>query len=114
VREANRRIGGVKIKAIFSKTGDMRFISHLDLMRLFQCSMRRAGLPVTVSQGFSPHLKISIARALKLGTESDSEELNFNLSVATDPGVIIKSLNDNLPGGIRIKQIGESTSPINP
>ena len=97
----------MKVRAVFSKTGDMRFISHLDLMRLFQRALRRAGLPVTISQGFSPHLKISIARALKLGTESDSEELTFNLSEAMTPDIIMQSLNDNLPEGVRINQIKE-------
>jgi len=102
----------LKIKAVFSKTGDMKFISHLDLMRLFQRALRRAGLPVLISQGFSPHVKISIAKALKLGIESDSEELTINLCEPVAPGVIQQSLNDNLPAGVRIKQIKESTSPI--
>ena len=97
----------MKVKAIFSKTGDMRFISHLDLMRLFQRALRRANLPVAISQGFSPHLKISIARAMKLGIESDCEELTVNMSEAAAPGIIMQSLNDNLPVGVRINQIKE-------
>jgi len=97
----------MKIKALFSKTGDMRFISHLDLMRLFQRALRRAQLPVTISQGFSPHLKISIARALKLGVESDSEELTINMSDTVAPEIIKRSLNDRLPQGVRIKEIKE-------
>ena len=97
----------MKIKSVFSKTGDMRFISHLDLMRLFQRALRRAGLPVTISQGFSPHLKISIAKALKLGAESYSEELTINMSEMVAPGLIMQLLNDNLPGGVRIKEIKE-------
>jgi radical SAM-linked protein len=98
----------VKIKTVFSKTGDMKFISHLDLMRLFQRAMRRAALPVTISKGFSPHLKISIARAMKLGTESESEELTVNMSEPVAPAHLMESLNDNLPEGVRIKQIKES------
>ncbi len=97
----------MKIKAMFSKTGDMRFISHLDLMRLFQRALRRAMLPVTITKGFSPHLKISIARALKLGIESESEELVINMSEEKDLVIIKRSLNDNLPYGIRIKEIEE-------
>ena len=98
----------MKVKAIFSKIGDMRFISHLDLMRLFQRALRRAGLPVTISQGFSPHLKISIARAMKLGVQSDSEELTISMSEVVAPGLIMQSLNDKLPQGVRINQIKES------
>jgi radical SAM-linked protein len=97
----------LKIKAVFSKTGDMRFISHLDLMRLFQRALRRAALPVAISQGFSPHLKISIARAMKLGIESDSEELTINMSAPERPEAVMRSLNDKLPEGVRIKQIKE-------
>jgi radical SAM-linked protein len=97
----------MKIKAVFSKTGDMRFISHLDLMRLFQRALRRAALPVAISQGFSPHLKISIARAMKLGIESDSEELTINMSAPERPEAVMRLLNDKLPEGVRIKQIKE-------
>lgn len=95
----------MKVKAIFSKTGDMRFISHLDLMRLFQRALRRAGLPVTITKGFSPHLKISIARALKLGVESESEELIIDMDKETAPGIIKQLLNNNLPAGVRINEI---------
>jgi len=97
----------VKIKAIFSKTGGMRFISHLDLMRLIQRALRRADLPVTITQGFSPHLKISILRALKLGVESEFEELVINMSERLPLDIIKQSLNDKLPQGIRIKEAKE-------
>ena len=91
------------MKVEFSKTGDMRFISHLDLMRLFQRALRRAGMPVTITKGFSPHLKISIKRALKLGAESDSEELNVRMDKKMEPAVFMDSLNMSLPSGVRIK-----------
>ena len=99
----------MKIESIFSKTGDMRFISHLDLMRLFQRALRRADLPVTVTQGFSPHLKISIDRALKLGLESLGEALSVHVSKRVEPQLFIEAMNKNLPEGIRItkaKEIG--------
>ena len=68
-----------KLKLRFAKRGMMRFISHLDLMRLFQRAARRAALPVTISKGFSPHPRISIQPALKLGMESDALEAFFKL-----------------------------------
>jgi len=92
----------MKIEAIFSKTGEMRFISHLDLVRLFQRAMRRADLPVTITQGFSPRLKISIKRALKLGVESSDEMLIVQMSDAIDEALFIELLNKNLPEGVRI------------
>ena len=90
------------MRVIFSKTGDMRFISHLDLVRMFQRASRRAGLPVTVTQGFSPHLKISIQKALKLGVESSSEEATFYLDRQVAPEDFACSMNAQLPDGVRI------------
>ena len=97
----------MKIETTFSKTGDMRFISHLDLMRLFQRALRRANLPVTITQGFSPHLKISIGRALKLGMESLNEALTVYMSKAVRPAFFIELLNKNLPEGVRIAKAEE-------
>lgn len=93
---------GERLKAIFSKTGDMRFISHLDLMRMFQRASRRAGLPVTLTKGFSPHIKISIQKALKLGLESRGEEAVFYLDLKVSPEEFERSMNSNLPDGVRI------------
>lgn len=92
----------MKLNIVFSKTGDMRFISHLDLVRMFQRSSRRANLPVTVTKGFSPHLKISIRKALKLGVESSAEEAVFYLDNYVAPEEFSSSMNANLPDGIRI------------
>ena len=75
----------------------MRFISHLDLMRLFQRALRRADLPVTITQGFNPHVKISVNRALKLGVESLDEALTVHLSKKIESALFIGSLNKNLP-----------------
>jgi radical SAM-linked protein len=91
-----------KLKAMFSKTGDMRFISHLDLMRLFQRAVRRSDLPVTMTKGFSPHLKISVTRALKLGVESCAEEAVFQLDSDIAPDRFVGAMNANIPDGVRI------------
>ena len=80
----------------------MRFISHLDLIRLFQRALRRAGLPVTITKGFSPRLKVSITRALKLGVESKNEEAVVYLDEPRDGGTVMDLLNRQLPEGIRV------------
>lgn len=85
----------------------MKYISHLDLMRLFMRAMRRAGLPVKFSEGFSPHPKISIKRALKLGLESDSEEASVVMRERISPEEFKQRLNKQLPEGIRL---GEAES----
>ena len=97
----------MKIGSSFQKTGDMRFISHLDLMRLFQRALRRANLPVTITQGFSPRLKMSIGRALKLGTESLDEALTVHMSRGVEPALFVESLNKKLPEGVRITKSEE-------
>jgi len=90
------------IKAIFAKTGDMRYISHLDLMRLFQRAMRRASLPAAFTKGFSPHIKVSLKRALKLGEESGAEEAAFYLDSMVAPEEFTKAMNSKLPAGVNI------------
>lgn len=97
----------MKIRATFSKSGDMRFISHLDLMRLFSRALRRADLPVRITKGFSPHLKVSIKRALKLGIESENEELDVYAAERIEQNFFMESLNKSLPNGIRIKRVEE-------
>jgi radical SAM-linked protein len=87
----------------------MRFISHLDLMRLLQRALRRAGLAVAMTKGFNPHPKISMPRALKLGLESENEEALFYLDAAVTAGEFKEKLNQQLPEGIKIKDAKTDT-----
>jgi len=93
-----------KVSFIFAKKGLMRYISHLDLMRLFMRAMRRADLPLKITQGFNPHPKLSIKRALKLGLESDSEEAAVVLDRLVKPQEFKERLQQQLPEGIFIKE----------
>ena len=72
------------------------------MVRLFQRASRRAGLPVTITKGFSPRLKISISRALKLGLESDREEAVFRMDKPTEPQAFMKAINEKLPAGVLV------------
>lgn len=85
----------------------MKFISHLDLVRLFQRAARRADIPLVISQGFSPRPKISFKRALKLGIESESEEAVFHLNGQISKEDFENRLQAQLPEGIVIKNIEE-------
>ena len=80
----------------------MRFISHLDLIRLFQRALRRSGLPVTVTKGFSPRLKVSITKALKLGIESTSEEALVYLDEKVSAKDFMGLINKQLPDGVHV------------
>jgi radical SAM-linked protein len=86
----------------FSKKGDMKFISHLDLMRLLTRALRRADIPVRISQGFNPHPKLSVARAIKVGLESDHEEARISVRWPIEPKDFLDKLNRALPEGIRV------------
>ena len=87
----------------FSKKGYMRYISHLDLMRLFMRALRRAGIPLSFSQGFHPHPQLSLKRALKLGIESEHEEAAIVLSHPVRAEDFQQSFQKQLPEGILIK-----------
>ncbi len=92
----------------------MKYISHLDLMRLFMRSLRRAELPVKNTEGFSPHIKLSIKRALKLGVESDNEEATVILKEPVNPEDFKEKLQKQLPGGIQIKSVSLLASESDP
>ncbi len=92
-----------RISFTFSKKGQMKYISHLDLMRLFQRALRRANLPLKMTEGFNPHPKFSIKRALKLGLESESEEAIVVLGESINVCSFKEKLANQLPEGIEIK-----------
>ena len=94
-----------KVKFIFSKTGAMRYISHLDLMRLLMRAARRAVLPLYFTEGFSPHPKLRIKRALKLGLESEHEQAEIMLTHKISLKLFQNRLNRQLPEGVRIKEV---------
>lgn len=93
-------------RALFEKVGAARFISHLDLMRLFQRAFKRAGLPLTHTQGFNPRPSVSIALPLSVGIESGCELLDFDLDGAPIPEAEIKRrLNEKLVEGVRVLDV---------
>ena len=94
-----------RIQFMFSKTGLMRYISHLDLMRLFMRAMRRADLPLKMTEGFSPHPKLSLQRALKLGVESENETATIVLKYPVEPDDFKNRLQKQLPEGIQVKDV---------
>ncbi|MBI4563624.1 MAG: DUF2344 domain-containing protein [Planctomycetes bacterium] len=89
----------------FEKTGRMRFLSHHDLMRLFERALRRSGLPLRMTEGYNPHPLLSFPTALGLGIESLDEILEFELSSWTAPARIEKILGEQLPEGIRLTRV---------
>ena len=94
------------LRALFEKTGNAAYISHLDLMRVFQRAFKRAGLPLTHTKGFNPRPSVSIALPLSLGVESICELLDFELETDGFSCEEIKNrLNNNLTEGVRILEV---------
>lgn len=94
-------------RALFEKAGNARYISHLDLMRVFQRAFKRAGLPLTHTQGFNPRPSVSIALPLSLGVESQCELLDFELERPYACTDIREKLNDALIDGVYIREVYE-------
>ncbi len=84
----------------FSKTGRMRFLSHHDLMRVFERALRRTGLPLRMTEGYNPHPVIAFPTALGLGIESMDEILEFELCSWSAPRQIESLLGGQLPEGL--------------
>lgn len=84
----------------FNKLNEMRFISHLDVQRLFKRALRRAGIELVYSQGYNPHPKINIVQPLSLGFESKSDYFEISTTKKQDIPSMIFNLNEALPDGI--------------
>lgn len=100
-------------RLLFEKTGNAIWISHLDLMRLFQRAFKRAGLPLTHTQGFNPRPSVSIALPLSVGVESRCELLDFDLdgeSVSCDE--ICRRLNEVLVEGVKVHSVYDNGAKI--
>ena len=96
-------------RALFEKKGNAIWISHLDLMRLFQRSFKRAGLSLTHTQGFNPRPSVSIALPLSVGVESQCELLDFDLDgqqISCEE--ICTRLNENLIPGVKVLLVYEN------
>ena len=100
-------------RALFEKTGNAIWISHLDLMRVFQRGFKRAGMHLTHTQGFNPRPSVSIALPLSVGIESRCELLEFDLEEdGCSNEEIMTRLNDNLISGVRILAVYDAACKI--
>lgn len=92
----------VAMRLRYTKTGAMRYLSHLEMIGLFTRAVGRARLPIRFSQGFHPHPKFSFATALSVGVESWAEYLDLELVPGLSPEEVQARLNEALPEGMRI------------
>ncbi|NMD42933.1 MAG: DUF2344 domain-containing protein [Firmicutes bacterium] len=94
---------------------ELRYLSHLDLLRLFQRAMRRAGLPLAYTRGYSPRLKLSLAAPLPVGVTASKEYGEVSLAEPVSPASFCRHLEKQLPKGILLTgaaAIPESAPPL--
>ena len=94
-----------RLRIRFSRGEEVKYISHLDLIRLWQRALNRAGIPLTYSKGFNPHPQISMALALAMGVTSEAELVDIYVDRFTSPHAFTSAMSSQLPHGIAINGV---------
>ena len=89
----------------FDVTGDERFLSHRDTMRVWQRALVRVGAPVSYSEGFNPHMRLSLPLPRSVGMASQAELLTVQLERPCEPQDIAERLRATLPSGVSVKKV---------
>ncbi len=89
-----------KVRIRFRKSGDLRLVSHLDLMRSLERMLRRAGLPFRMTQGFHPSPRLVLAQSLPLGVIGHAEVMELELNEPIEPDEVLSRLRIQAPPGI--------------
>ncbi|QGP92448.1 hypothetical protein MGLY_18300 [Neomoorella glycerini] len=92
----------MRLRVKYSKGGRAVFLGHLEMLRLWQRAMRRAGLPLAYSHGFNPHPRLAFGPALAVGIESLAEYLDMELTMVLDPAGVKEKLQAELPAGLEL------------
>ena len=91
-----------RLRIKFGRGEEIKFISHLDIMRLWDRAFHRAHIPLAYSEGFNPHPKMSLAAPLAVGVTSEAELMDVFVARAVTPHWFTSALNQQLPPGITI------------
>ena len=94
-----------RLRIRFSRGEEIKYISHLDLMRLWQRALNRAGVALAYSEGFNPHPRMSLAVPLALGITSEAELMDIVLEKWSSPHAFTEAVSRQLPHGIKISQV---------
>ena len=97
-----------KIQFEFQKVGELRYLSHLELMRALQRALRRASVPLAYTQGFNPQPKVSVAQALAVGVEGLRELGEVELTSRVEPSDLLVRWNRQLPPEVKILRTWEA------
>ncbi|MFP6677387.1 MAG: TIGR03936 family radical SAM-associated protein [Pirellulaceae bacterium] len=97
---ADNGMTGIRVRIRFCKGGDLRLLSHRDLLRLLERLFRRAGLELAMSQGFHPKPKMSFPSALALGIVGQREVMELELARDYEMDELLVLLNEQAPSGL--------------
>lgn len=95
----------VTVRIKFFKTGNLQYISHLDLVRTMNRVVTRADLPLWYTEGFNPKPKMVFAAPLSIGTESLTEFMDLRLTEWVEPALVMEALNRNLTDDMRVTEV---------
>lgn len=97
----------MKKRVYFDKYGEMKFISHLDLLRFFERLFNKAEIPVKYSEGFHPRPKMSFGSPISLGTEAYNEIMDFETDAEISNEEVVKRLNESPVLGFKVHKVEE-------
>lgn len=97
----------MKKRVYFDKYGEMKFISHLDLLRFFERLFNKAEIPVKYSEGFHPRPKMSFGSPISLGTEAYNEIMDFETDAEISNEEVVKRLNESTVLGFKVNKVEE-------
>ncbi|MCX6003619.1 MAG: TIGR03936 family radical SAM-associated protein [Chloroflexi bacterium] len=98
----------LRLRIKFRRAEELKFISHLDIIRLWVRALRRARIPLEYSEGFTPHPRISLAVPLSVGVTADNELMDVFITRAVSPHWFVDAVNRQLPQGMEVLE----ASPI--
>jgi radical SAM-linked protein len=101
-----------RLRVRFNRGEELKYISHLDIMRLWQRALNRAGIALAYSEGFSPHPRMSLAAPLALGVTSEAELMDIVLADFVSPHAFTASVGRQLPRGIAIDGVFTAALPM--
>ncbi len=103
IRKENGELNNMmKLRVTYGKSKEATYLSHLDMMNVFECAFRRASVPLKYSEGFTPRPELVFASPLSVGIESTGEIFEVSLTEELEIPFFIREVNKVLPGSITI------------
>jgi radical SAM-linked protein len=97
-----------RLRVTFGRGDDMKYVTHLDMMRFWERALRRAGVPLSYSEGFSPHAQIAMAAPLAVGVTGDAELMDVFLQTPMRPRAFAAAIAPQLPPAVWVVDVREA------